>query len=831
MMTRIALRAVRAHPVRFLLTVLAVALGVGFVVGTLILRSMMSTSFSTLVDSSVTGDAYVLPRTNIAVTPDSNGVPASLVPKIAAIPEVKSAVGVIQGPVVLIGGNGTPVGSFGPPSMAMQYQPSLEQWHFVTGGPPSGNQQIALDEGTAARAGLSVGATTQVVTNSGAYEVKVSGIATFSGPTMGAVIVLVDQPTAQLWFNAKDTVSQIVVKAQPGTTQDALAVKVSYLLDKSTTVTTGADRKAEVNKHIDTGLGFVSSFLLLFAAIALFVGAFSIANTFTMTLRERARELALLRALGASPLQVLCSVLIQALVVGVIGAGIGVGLGIGLVYLVHGALARFGLDMPGNIPVSITTVAVAVGVGIVVCVLASLIPGRRAALTSPLDAMRSDEPSAERPLLVRALIGAIFIVAGVGAVVAAIRDVVPDYRQGLLGAGAVLTLIGSLAVAPSLGRVVLWLLVAPFRLIRPLGRLAAGNLVRNPRRTANAASALVIGMALVSASATLAATMESSTRDLVRSEITSPFIYQSMTLPISPELVQETAKLADVSYVYRFTVTPAMIAGKTRLVDGVDMRVFGDAFDVPVVSGNLKDVGDGEIALRADEAGDLKVGNIVRVEGPAGAATLKVAAIIDSKTISVFGFVTDKTMSVLNPAPGSLFTFIGSRGGDQAALRTQLENLARPWKVVSVIDSEQLVGFVAAQVNKLLAIMYALLGLSVVIAFVGVVNTLALSVMERTREIALLRAVGLGRAQNALVIGIESVAIVLFGIIFGMLLGLGLASAVQQVFTDVGLSVLAIPWAQLAVMVGVGAFVGLLAAIWPAIRAARLPVLGAVTQD
>lgn len=838
-MIKISLRSIRAHPVRFLLTLLAVTLGVGFVAGTFVLRSMMATSFSSLVDTTISSDAYVMAGSGggggIGGGSAGTAVPMSYVAEIEALPEVEKVNVSLRGTVVLLGSNDLPVGSLGPPSMLVAFDGDGSGWTFTQGRPPVGDGEIGLEEKTAVTAVLTIGDTTQVINDAGPHDVTVTGIATSGAPQLGAVIVLVDFPTAREWLGAPDTASSLSVDAADGVTQEELVEAITPILSGDFTVTSGDDRRAELNETIDTGLGFVSTFLLIFAAIALFVGGFIIANTFTMTLRERARELALLRALGASPSQIFGSVLVQAFVIGLIGAGLGLAVGMALIYGVRALLDRFGMSFGDQIPLDATTIVVAVVVGVVVCLVASALPARRAALTPPVDAMRESEPSGERPLRVRTILGVSMLVLGLASVTLAVQNQWPDLEGWLLGAGAALALFGTLVVAPALGRWVLAVLSAPFvALFRPMGRLAKGNVTRHPRRTANTAGALVIGMALVGASATLAQTMNSSTADLVREEITAPFMLQSMSLPIPTQLMAQISELPEVTYVHRFTVTVAQVDGAPRLVDAVDMAVFGDAFNVPVVAGSLDDVTDGTIVLRADEAGGAEIGDVLKVSGPGGTEELRVVAILDSKTISVYGFVTDTTMAQLNPSPGALFAFVGTSATDEAgleSLRTELENLARPYQVVSVLDAQQLGDFISEQVNRMLAIMYALLGLSIIIAILGIVNTLALSVMERTREIGLLRAVGLGRLQTASIIAIESVIIALFGTVLGLALGVGLAAAVQQVYADVGLTALAIPWGQLAIMVGLAGVVGLFAAIWPAIRAARLPVLEAVSVE
>ena len=610
-------------------------------------------------------------------------------------------------------------------------------------------------------------------------------------------------------------------------------------------VVTGDRLRADARAQIEAALGFVETFLLVFAGISLFVGAFIIANTFAMSVRQRMREFALLRALGASPTQVFASILIQAAVVGLVGSALGVLAGFALVAGLRAFLAEFGMSLSGRIPLDPSTVALSLAIGTVVSLAAAALPARRAALTPPVEAMRDDVVVLERTLRWRALAGSVLTAGGVAAVALAVAA--PESSGGpRLGGGAAAVLVGVLVLAPVIARASLGSLAAVFVVtIKPIGRLARGNVTRNPRRTANTAGALMIGMALVGASSVLAASAQGSTRSIVAETSTADFVLRSPAAAIPADAVAAVGLLPDVAAADAVTLGSVLIgtvgeaspsAGPPTVVVGLDPGAFGRTMDIETTDGSLASLADGEIAAQRSVAQDAGwgVGTRLELTSTAGTRTVTIGAIIDSPAIQAPVVLPQTLFDDLVPAAQAAVNLVfvkAAPGTDPATLRADLTVAVAPFVVVSVLDNEQFASELAGQVDQVLVILYALLGLSVVIAILGIVNTLALSVIERTREIGLMRAVGLGRLQLAGTVMIESVLTALFGTVVGVAVGVCLAAAMPTVFADVGLTDLVIPWDTLAWILLLAVVVGVLAAVWPAIRAARLPVLQAVTVD
>lgn len=482
-------------------------------------------------------------------------------------------------------------------------------------------------------------------------------------------------------------------------------------------------------------------------------------------------------------------------------------------------------------------------VGTVVSLVAAVVPARRAALTAPVEAMRDEAVGAERHSRVRAVVRTALLLAGTTAVVVATAGdgVARGNREAALGLGAAAVVVSVILLAPMVVPAVMAVLAAPaVRGMRPMGGLARGNLVRNPRRTAATGSALMIGMALVGPAAVIAASTQASVRDVVANEADSDLLLQSATSDVPAVLVDQVSELDELSRVDALSVTyAARVDGEPLPVVGAPAGLFGQVLTVPVVEGDIDAAADGQaLVMRKDaEVNGWQVGDVLTVTGTAGTAgtaEVLIGAIIDSRAVDapvvlpsdVVAVVADPTSIVIN----SVF-LTAAPGTDIEELREDVAALAAPYVVVSVMDGEEFGDAIADQINQLLVILYALLGLSIVIAVLGIVNTLALSISERTREIGLLRAVGLGRVQLSGVVTIESVLTAVFGTALGLLVGVGLASAIPSVYADDGFSVRVVPWPALAALLGVAIVVGVVAAVWPAIRAARMDVLEAIAYE
>jgi len=859
-MLRVTLRGVRAHAVRFLLSILAVALGVAFVTGTFALRTMLSGTFHGIIDASAPADVYVRGDTGVpggqsvgvgmtlgeARTP----VPYELADALSDLDGVDVALADLGGQIVLVGADGTAVQSTQAPSFGIGLDPDDPALQVLDGRAPRADDEIALESATLASSGLGLGDRTRVVLAGDVREVTVVGEVDAGGPMAGATMVYLPVDVARSVYAPDGTVATISVYAQDGVDVDALAADLTAALADGSVeggddaeAITGQSQRDDLTADIDELLGFITAFLLIFAAISLFVGGYLIANTFAMSVRQRVREFALLRAVGASPAQVFAVVVGQASVVGLVGSAIGIAAGLGLVGVLRVAFEAVGMDLVGDVPLEVSTIVVSLVVGTVVSAVAAAVPARRAALVAPVEAMRGEVTVPERSLHVRGLIGAGVVGLGAFAVAAAALRPESDAAESLLGAGAVAVLVGVLVVAPALARAVLRVLAVPFvRLLPPMGRLAQGNVVRNPRRTASTAGALVIGMALVGGVSVIAATAQESLARVVESSTNSDLVLRSVTNAIPDGAIADVAGLPGVgrsdalAYTIGGTspdpgVVPAPDDGGSGII-GVGPGVLGGTLVLDVLAGDVDDLDGTHAVINQRSAGEgWDVGDEVTVVTAVATRTFTVAAVVDSQILGGQVILPRDVLDELAPGPAQTVdtVFVDAADGVAVAdLRAAVADTVAPYVVVSVQDRDEFVGQMAGQVDQLLVILYALLGLSLVIAVLGIVNTLALSVIERTREIGLLRAVGLGRLQLAGVVTVESVLTAVFGTVVGLAVGVGLASVLPRVYAEEGLDRLVVPWGGLAFMLALALVVGVLAALWPGARAARLRVLDAI---
>ncbi|WP_454041545.1 ABC transporter permease [Cellulosimicrobium sp. Marseille-Q8652] len=905
-MLRVALRGVRAHLVRFVLSVLAVTLGVAFVVGTFAFRGMLSSTFDDIIATTLVADVYVRGAQEVTGAPPQEGgggggapgtgfgaertlVPDDLTATIEDVEGVDRAAADISGPAVLVAADGTAVVTNGPPSVALAVDGQDPSLALLDGAWP-GAGEIVLEESAAEASDLATGDETTIVLGDEPRPVTVSGVFGIEAAAAGAVLVGLDEATAREAFAPDGQVAQIAVWASGGESggasddggttsadEEALAERVGAVLPDGVEAVSGTQAREEASEAVEEILGFVETFLLVFAAIALFVGAFIIANTFQMSVRERLRELALLRALGASPGQVFSSVLTQALAVGLVGGALGVAGGAALVRVIRWGLAAAGMEFSGRVPLGGTQLAAAVGLGAVVSVLAAVLPARRAAAIPPVQAMR-DDVAPERGTLARAVGGIVLVVAGAGVLwlAASLGSSVAEDPTGwawvddlsprvLLGVGAGLVLVGVLVGSPAVARGVLTVLAWPLVVaLRPLGRLARGNVTRNPRRTASTAGALLIGMALVSVTGVIAASTQASVRSIVETEVRADLVVDSATQTVPGGAVDAVRAVpgAETVDTVRLGLAPVATVGSSGEagagtdeargtdVAGVPASFFETALDPVAIQGDpTSTLEDGDVVVHRRTARERgwEVGDTLRLGGEAGGGAAgdastavveaQVGAIIDSQLVGTGILVRDDVFDdVVPPAQASVrIVYVSAAQGaspaDVESLRDGLTEAVAPYLVLTVLDREETASAFAEQVDQVLVILYALLALSIVIALLGIVNTLALSVIERTREIGLLRAVGLGRLQLAGIIAIESVLTAVYGTVLGVATGIGIGAALPGVLADEGLSTLAIPWGQVLAILGAAVVIGLVASVWPAIRAARLPVLDAVTVD
>ncbi|WP_454296144.1 ABC transporter permease [Salana multivorans] len=865
-MLKVSLRGIRAHLVRFLMSLLAVALGVAFVAGSFALRAMLSSTFDEIVDASTPGDVYVraVPEgDSSALMGGRSPVPPEAEALVAEVDGVRLVLPEVQGSVVLVGSDGTAVAAAGgAPTYGLAFYAEDPAVRVVDGRAPEGDAEIALESQALVVAGLAVGDETKVVVAGEVREVTIVGEVAFEAAAAGATLVLFPADVALADFGPQGP-SQLAIYGEEVEDDDGvdpaeLATRVGEALESAQAggnladvpleAVTGEDLRQESKDAINEILGFITTFLLVFAAIALFVGAFIISNTFAMSVRQRMKEFAMLRAVGASPSQVFASILVQAAVVGLVGSAIGLAGGLALVEGLKAFLAAIGMGLGGSVPVDATTVGVSIAVGTLVSIVAAAVPARRAALVPPVEAMREEVTTTDASLVPRSVIGTALLVLGAGSVAIATADPGGELVGWWLGAGAGGVLVGMLLVAPGLVRLVLGRMAWPFVVaLRPMGALARGNVTRNPRRTANTAGALMIGMALVGAASVIASSTQASVADIVERQTDADLIVTSATGTVPDGVLEAVTEVPGIAEAYTVRYAQAQVASEdgTSLVDGpgpslavtIPGEAFGSALLVDAVEGDIAATLEaGEAVVNLSFAPGVAAGDQIVVTG-AVPVTLTVGAVVDSAIprgpVTVNQEILDQIAPREAQATDSIFV-VADRGLSEeelVQLQDKVKEAVSPFVVVSVLTSDEFVSQLSSQVDQVLAILYALLGLSIVIAVLGIVNTLALSVIERTREIGLLRAVGLGRLQLSVTITIESVLTAVFGTAVGLVIGVALAATLPTIYADQGLSELDVPWGNLLLMLAVAVVVGVLAAVWPAVRASRLKVLDAVSYE
>ncbi len=846
-MLRATLRGLLAHKVRLLLTAVAVVLGVAFVTGSLVFTDTLGKTFDDLFNQTAP-DVVVTPQSGFTQGAASQDgavlVPAGVLATVKAVPGVDRARGsVFVNGVQVTGKDGKVIGQAGAPAFGSSWSGDrdLSPFRLVEGRGPTRAGEVAVDTQTATKAGLRVGGPVVLTTPGPTRHDTVVGIFRFgtTGNLAGASIVAFDLRTAQdvlLQGNAGYT--QVSAKGSAGISQEVLRGRVVAALGPQATtlkVQTGKAAADEQAKRITDGLKFFNVFLLVFAGIALVVGSFIILNTFTMLVAQRTRELALLRAIGATRRQVTRSVLIEALAVGVVGATIGLGLGVLLSSGLRALFAGLGIDLPaGPLVLAGRTVAAAYAVGVLVTLVAAYLPARRASRVPPVAALRVDASPTARSLRLRTVLGCLVLGVGVLTVVAGLRSS-GDRAPSLVAFGGFAVLVGAVVLSPSISRRVIGFFAAPVRSSGAAGKIAVDNARRNPRRTATTASALMLGLALVSAIGVLGASTTASTDAVIDDVVRADFIASNPSfLPLSPQVAQTLAGTPGVGTVSRVQLLRVQIGGDRTAMTAVDPRTITSMVALDMVSGSVTGLGvDGVLVDDKTAATEhYRVGSTIPAVFESGPRRLTVQGVYKSSGAFSGGVVSVATARQVGARDLDEVVYVRvAPAADPAATRAAVDRAMTGFPNVKVLDQTEFKASIRDQVNQLLYLVYALLGLAVVIAVLGIVNTLALSVVERTREIGLLRALGMDRRQLRSTVRLESVAISVYGALLGLVIGVAFGAALQRSLVEQGITVLGIPWAVLATVLLASVVVGVLAAVWPARRAARLDVLAAITTE
>ncbi|MFJ4870704.1 ABC transporter permease [Streptomyces sp. NPDC088757] len=843
-MFRTALRNVLAHKARLLMTVLAVMLGVAFVSGTLVFTDTLSQAFRNQSAKSYDDVAVA-----VEMHPDAEqarkapGLSQKDVDEVAGLGGVASVAPRVGGFAGVPDKDGKLIG-VGWSNKGTNFAPGKDgkdrAYAFTTGGGPVRDDQIALDEASAGKGGYRVGDTVRVATNGPVKEYVLSGVFTTEDGAVnaGGSLVLFDTSVAQKLYLKPGYFQELTVTAAPGANADKLLDDVLEVVPKAATAQTGqalADRQAE---DIEAGLGALNQVLLGFAGIALFVGVFLIANTFTMLVAQRTKELALMRAVGASRKQITRSVLAEAGLVGLVASAVGLVLGIGLALGLRSAMNAFDLKIPaGGLVVGAAPVVSAFAVGVLITMLAAWLPGRRAAKIPPVAAMNSVHATAStKSLVLRNSVGAAFTALGVVLIVLGAGKGGDDGRM-LIAGGAFLTLIGVIVLIPMLSRPVI-------ALIRPLfvglfgisGKLAGLNAVRNPRRTGATASALAIGLTLVTGLSVIGATVGSAIDRMTVDQIKADYmVTMASGDSLGEEAITALAKAPGVTAVSPQQAGALELKGSFVSASGVTPGDIEKVLNLHVVNGSLASLGKGRIAVadKTAEKRGLKVGDTVPVEYLDKArGKLTVGAIYEESEFVSPVMIDRKLINAHEQQPYTREVYVAMDGGASDANAKALSKAMGDNPGITVMNHKDIRDAFGGPINMLLNIVYGLLGMALVIAVLGVVNTLAMSVFERQQEIGMLRAIGLDRRRVKRMVRLEAVVISVFGAVVGIGLGTFLGWAIGETFKkSLPGYTLVLPWERIGIFLLLAGLVGVLASLWPARSAARLNMLAAIKAE
>ncbi|MBB1246374.1 ABC transporter permease, partial [Streptomyces durbertensis] len=830
-MFRTALRNVLAHKARLLMTVLAVMLGVAFVAGTLVFTSTLSSAFQ---KSSEKGFAQV----DVALRPDESAhegpgdaarLSQELLEKAERLPGTGGALGEVSGFAALADKDGKLVGQ-GWSTRGGNYYAGADgggtdfRYPVKEGRAPEREGEVMLDARTAERTGYKVGDTVRTSVNGPVRQEKVVGVFTTDdgGVAAGGTLVLFDTRTAQSLFTKPGEYEQIILTADKGTSQAQLLKQVRENLPKEVEATTGKTLADEQARMIDSEMSNMRTFLLVFAGISLFVGVFIIANTFTMLVAQRTKELALMRAVGASRRQVTRSVLLEAGVVGTIAAVVGLVTGIGIAAGLRSLMNAFDLTVPdGPLLVGANAVVASLVVGIGVTMLAAWLPARRAAKIPPVAAMSSVHATpTTRSLVVRNTIGSVLFAAGAALVLLATgMDFKAAQLPMALGAGVLV--IGVFVLTPLLSRPLIAAAGPLLRAFGVSGRLARQNAVRNPRRTAATASALMIGLTLITGLTVVAGSSQQAINKMAADAIKADYtVSMANYSDLSPEVEKTLRDLPEVTAISPLRRADAEVDGTTHWISGVSGKDINKLVDVAFDSGSFADLAAGGVIVdrTTAEANDWKRGSTLTFTFEDGKSEKLTVGGVFKGNEMVQGLLMDT--AVLDPhtqRPADSQLMVKLKDGVSEAGKSEVAKALGDNPAILIQSKQDVSDSIAKDFTIMLNMLYALLAMAVVVAVLGVVNTLAMSVFERSQEIGMLRAIGLDRTGIKRMVRLESIVIAVFGGVMGVALGLFFGWAVGELLGGAfGTYSLVIPWDRIALFLALSALVGVLAALCPA---------------
>ncbi|CAN5756259.1 MAG: ABC transporter permease [Acidimicrobiia bacterium] len=837
-MWRAAWKGLIGHRLRFALTALSIALGVGLVAASYMFTDSLGRAFEDLFSASLSGfDVQVRGEVDEELSfVQGAPLPQSLIDEVAQVPGVTAATGTVFGFVQASVGE-EPLGNGSAPTFVVSWPELVDLFEIQSGERPDAPGEAALDPSTSQRQGIDLGDEIVAIGVSTRETFEIVGTAAIEGFESfgGAVSIYVPLETAQALLDLPEQVLTIEVESTGEV--EAMIARIERILPEGVEAVSAQSAAEEQLASFKEALGFLNTFLLVFAGVTVFVAAFLIQNTFRIIVAQRTQELATLRLVGASRRQVLRQVMIEAAVVGGAASVLGIGFGVLLARLIRQLLSLGGSLPATPLALQPRTVLVALATGLGITLLSALLPARAASRIPPIAALRRVQaPESSQTQRRRAVVG--LALTGLGAVLLTIGLIgsdlpVPDVTVVGIGAGS--TFIGVAIVLSAIARPITAFIGAPIRRLGVPGRLAVDNAGRIPRRTAATASALMVGLALVGLTLVLADSLKATADRLIGDRfeadlVVSPAGFGASRL--SPQLAVDLASLNEIEVLAAVRDGQVQFEGETRNAIGGPTDVLAELVNFNVLAGRIEDISGNRVGLREGLGEGREIGDEITIEfARTGEQTFELAAVFEASGL-VGGILIDDVAFAAN------FTeqldsqiFVGLAGGlDLAAGKTAVESIVATYTGAQVLDQSELADEASSQIDGLVRLVFGLLGVAVVIAVIGITNTLSLSVLERTREIGLLRAVGMNRRQLRRAISLESILIASLGGLLGMGLGLTFAWAVIEAI-DAEFLRLSIPWGQVGLALAGAAVAGLLAALIPAWRASRRNILTAIAYE
>jgi putative ABC transport system permease protein len=848
--TKVAFRGLAQRKLRALVTALAVLLGVAFIAGSFVLTDTINRSFDDIFDVAYAGTDVAISSstTGQGDSPDLPAFPERYLDRVRQVDGVEKAAGGIFSTVRFVDAEGDPLGtSFAPNFVSSTAPEPFETLTYTQGRPPTTADEASIDESTADREGLDIGGTLRIAGEAGVKSYRIVGIQRLGDTSAGgAGTAQLTLPEAQRLTDKEGELDGISVQAAPGVSPEELSRRIARVLPPRVIVETGTQAAARQAQDIKDDLSFFRIVLLVFGGVALLVGSFLIFNTFSITIAQRIRELGMLRTLGASRGQILRGMLLEATVIGVLGSLLGVVAGIGFAGALNAIFKSFGIDLPNTgTVIEPRTIVVAIVVGMVVTFVAALSPAVRATRVSPMAALLEAElPESRAHGRLFTAVAALLTLGGIALAAVALFGVLGDSgaAAGAVGAGAVFTLLGVSMFSPRLVRPLASVAGWPLEKLRGItGRLARENTVRKPGRTAVTSAALMIGLAVVVFVTVFAAGISASVGNAIDRNFQGDLVLQNTDgfSPISPGAAREAERVEGVRTVSSLSFAGGVYKGDDIRVSAVDPATVSDVLTLDWEQGSPNTLSSlpprGAVLDDAwADSNNIDVGDRITIRTPLelGVPLTVEGTVKDNADLLGNVVTTQQTLRSQFGTREPSMTFVALAPGANAdAVQQQIkQTVERRYPTVDTLNQQELKDNQEDQINQLVGFFYVLLALAIVISLLGIVTTLALSIHERTRELGLLRAVGMSRRQVKRMVRYESVITALIGAILGTILGIIFAALVSRPLADEGFE-LAYPVGTLLILLVLAALAGVLAAIFPARRAANLDVLRAVAYE